>query len=74
LVYIRAGIFAYLSALAVMLLHYKNKFEIHVLDEEKGEEGEWNPWQILFQFSTFAFFLLWLYHAIAFVGVPPGSI
>ncbi|KAK4450809.1 hypothetical protein QBC34DRAFT_65872 [Podospora aff. communis PSN243] len=66
LVHIRATIVLYLSVLAVMLSHYKNKFELHVLDEGKGEDGEWNPWKILFQFSTFAFSLLWLYHVIAF--------
>ncbi|KAK0645752.1 hypothetical protein B0T16DRAFT_146212 [Cercophora newfieldiana] len=64
LVSIRAFIITYLSALAIMLLHYKNKHEIHVLDGE--EEGEWNPWVVLFQFSTFAFVLLWLYHTLAF--------
>ncbi|KAK3323843.1 hypothetical protein B0T19DRAFT_214530 [Cercophora scortea] len=56
LVYTRGCILAYLTALAGMLLDYKI---------EKREDSH-TCWRIIFQFSTLAFVLLWLYHFIAF--------
>ncbi|KAK0636998.1 hypothetical protein B0T17DRAFT_504384 [Bombardia bombarda] len=56
LVYTRAFILLYLTALAPMLVDYKLT---------KREDLE-NPWCILFKFSTLTFFLLWIYHLVAF--------
>lgn len=55
-----------------MLSHYKAKHKVHVLSEdgEGGKDGgaEYNNWQIIFQFSTIAFFILWFYHVITVVS------
>ena len=52
-----------------MVFHYRSKHEIHVLnDGAEGDKVEYNKWEIIFQFSTVAFCLLWLYHVIAFVS------
>ncbi|KAK4463947.1 hypothetical protein QBC42DRAFT_322538 [Cladorrhinum samala] len=59
LVYIRGLILAYLTALSGMLLDYKIKYEY-------GEDEEKTAWCTLFEFSTVAFVLLWLYHFIVF--------
>ena len=61
LVYIRGLILAYLTALSGMLLDYKIKYEY-------GEDEEKTAWCTLFEFSTVAFVLLWLYHFIVFVS------
>lgn len=45
-----------------MLLDYKIKYEY-------GEGEEKTAWCTLFEFSTMAFVLLWLYHFIVFVGL-----
>ena len=47
-----------------MLLHYK----LH------DKPDEHTGWHILFQFSTVSFFLLWLYHLIAFVCLNSRNI
>ncbi|KAK3935571.1 hypothetical protein QBC46DRAFT_358152 [Diplogelasinospora grovesii] len=56
LVYLRAFVVAYLTALGIMLLDYN-------LD---GQEDAHTAWSIVFQFPTLAFVLLWIYHIIAF--------
>ncbi|KAK3389189.1 hypothetical protein B0H63DRAFT_463150 [Podospora didyma] len=57
LVYLRAGIVAYLTAVGGMLIDYKIN--------HRGDDAH-TSWRILFQFSSLAFVLLWLYHFIAF--------
>ncbi|KAK0715068.1 hypothetical protein B0H67DRAFT_233442 [Lasiosphaeris hirsuta] len=66
LVYLRATILAYLTALGIMLLRYKAEYQINIFDEGEEAGGEFTYWQIIFQFSTLAFFFLWLYHLVAF--------
>jgi hypothetical protein len=57
LTYIRAFIVSYLTAVGGILIDYK-----------LNKEDDHTDWRLFFQFSTISFFLLWLYHVIAFVS------
>jgi len=71
LVSFRAFIVLYLTIVGGMLGHYKRDKQIHILGEgEEGDEKPYSNWESVFQFSTIAFLLLWLYHFISFVGAP----
>lgn len=60
LIWARGVTVAYLTALWPVLIN------LNLLDEESHDR-----WSLAFDFSILSYFLLWLYHVIVFVGVPP---
>lgn len=60
LIWVRGVIVAYLTALWPVLIN------LNLL----GEDAH-GRWSLAFDFSILSYFLLWLYHVIVFVGVPP---
>jgi hypothetical protein len=63
LVFVRGGILAYLTALLPLLVRNK------VVGNTAGGQ---TPWGVMFDFSTIAHVLQWVWHLVSFVGPVSG--